>query len=308
MTDIAAEESARGRKITLESAQLSGVAVALAVLVTALWGTNPTVLKIALRGFPPIGAAGIRFALAAAGVYLWCRASGVAARPQRGETKWLLAAGAWFVAQIATFTLGVYWGTASHSIVLLHAYPFFVVALAHFLIPSDRASVGRAAGLIAAFAGIVALFVGEWGAWTGTNLLGDLVQLFSAFVLGGEIIFLKHLVARIEPARVVLWEMIIGSAAFLAYSFGFEGLMGISPPGLSIAALVYQGIFIGTLCFTIWTWLLRRHAASRVAIFGFISPLVGVFLSVIALGEPLTAALMLSAALVALGIVLSNLW
>jgi MFS family permease len=34
----------------------------------------------------------------------------------------------------------------------------------------------------------------------------------------------------------------------------------------SIAAVVYQGLIIGTLCFTIWTWLIRRHAASRVAI------------------------------------------
>ncbi len=64
---------------------------------------------------------------------------------------------------------------------------------------------------------------------------------------------------------------------------------------------------IGTLCFLIWAWLLRRHSASRIAIFGFLSPLVGVALSAIVLGEPLTPTLLLSAAMVGAGIVVANL-
>ena len=308
MTELVTEEAAAEAPPTLAAARFTGGAALLAVLVTALWGTNPTALKIALRTLPPIGAAGLRFTLAAIGVWIWCRASGVRARPRAGEALWLAAIGAFFLAQISTFTLGVYWGSAGHSVVLLHTYPFFVVALAHFLIPGDRASPGRVAGLIAAFCGVVILFVGDWGSWQGTQLLGDGVQLFSAFLLGSQVVFTKHAVARIDPARVVLWEMIIGSAGFLVYSLAFEGLAGARPSTISMGAVVYQGIMIGALCFTVWTWLIRRHAASHVAIFGFVAPLVGVVLSSVVLGEPLTATLLLSAVLVAVGIVLANLW
>ena len=236
-----------------------------------------------------------------------CRAMGVQAWPRKGEWPWLAATGVLFVAQIATFTLGVHWGTASHSIVLLHAYPFFVVALAHFLIPGERTSWGHVAGLVAAFAGIVALFAGGWGAWQGTQLLGDSVQLLSAFLLGVQVVFLKHAVARIHSNRLVLWQMVIGAAVFLLYSLAVEDLAGYRPGVISMLATLYQGVIIGTLCFTVWTWLLRHHAASRLAIFGFVAPVVGVAVSVVALGEPLTVGLLASTSLVAVGIVLANM-
>jgi drug/metabolite transporter (DMT)-like permease len=306
MSELIAEDSALAGRPELSAARLGRGAAALASLITVLWGTNPTALKIALRGFPPIGSSGLRFGIAAVGVWLWCRLTKVHVRPQPGEAFWLAVTALFFVAQIATFTLGVYWGTAGHSIVLLHTYPFFVVALAHFLIPGERASIGKVLGLGSAFSGIIAIFAGEWGAWQGRQVLGDGVQLLSALLLGGQVVFMKHALARVDPSRVVLWEMICGAVVFVAYSFAFEGLAGARPGAAETAAVLYQGLVIGTFCFTIWTWLIRHHAASRVAIFGFIAPLIGVALSATILGEPLTPSLILGAALVAAGIVLAN--
>lgn len=309
MSEMLAEETAMDeRGPDLGSARLSASAVLLALLIGVIWGTNPTALKLALRSLPPMGAVGARFAIASVGVWLWCRSTGVQVRPQRGEAPWLVAVTAFFIVQISTFTLGVYWGTAGHSVVLLHTYPFFVVIMAHFLIPGDRATPGRVVGAVAAFVGVAALFVGEWGTWEGTQLRGDLIQLLSAFLLGAQVVFLKHALSRIDPSRLVLWEMAIGAAAFFAYSLLFENLAAAQPEFISVAAVVYQGIMIGAFCFTVWTWLLRRHAASLISIFGFISPLVGVFTSAIALGEPVTAGLVIAAALVAGGIVVANLW
>jgi drug/metabolite transporter (DMT)-like permease len=308
MSDAFPEETAASERARLPSASLAPAAVLLAVVINMLWGTHPIALKIALRSLPPMGSAGIRFAVAEAGVWLWCRATGVPVVPRRAEVPWLGAVGAFFVVQIATFTLGVYWGTASHSTVLLNTYPFFVLALAHFLIPGDRATIGRVAAVGAAFSGVVVLFVGEWGAWEGTNLLGDIVQLTSAFILGCQVVFVKHAVARIHPARVVLWQVTIGAAAFLLYSLAFEDLAGARPSAESLSAVIYQGVMIGSVCFTVWTLLIRRYAASRVAVFGFISPLVGVALSALVLGEVLGPTLLISAVLVAAGIILANLW
>jgi len=304
MTELLAEESAIPPG-PAAGAKLSRGSALLATLVTVLWGTNPTALKIAMRALPPLGCSGLRFGIAAIGVWAWCRLRRVSAWPQPGEAPWLIITAVFFAVQIATFTLGVYWGTAGHSIVLLHTYPFFVVALAHFLIPGERATAGKVAGLVAAFSGIVALFAGNWGSWQGTQLRGDSVQLFSAVVLAAQVVFLKHALARADANRVVLWQMIAGSAAFIAYSLAFERLASSRPGWEETAAVLYQGVVIGALCFTVWTWLIEKHAASRVAIFGFIAPLVGVGLSV-TLGEPLTPNLLVSAALVAAGIVFAN--
>ncbi len=304
MSELLAEESVV--ETGHASAPLSSSSALLATMITALWGTNPTALKIAMRAFPPIGSSGLRFAIAALGVWAWCGLRRVRAWPQRGEWVWLAVTAVLFIVQIATFTLGVYWGTAGHSIVLLHTYPFLVVAMAHFLIPGERASAGKMVGLIAAFGGIVALFAGEWGSWHGRELQGDAVQLFSAFVLAAQVVFLKHAVARVDTNRVVLWQMVAGGLVFLGYSLGFEGLMSARPGAAEVAAVLYQGLVIGTLCFTIWTLLIEKHAASRVAIFGFIAPLVGVGLSAVVLGEHLTVGLLVSASLVAIGIVAAS--
>ncbi|MCJ7822001.1 MAG: DMT family transporter [Armatimonadetes bacterium] len=308
MTETLADEAAVGKPLSPGITALAPSAFLLAVLINMLWGTNPIALKLALRTIPPIGSAGIRFAIAAVGVWVWCRVTRVPMVPRRGEIPWLAAVGAFFVAQISTFTLGVYWGTASHSTVLLNTYPFFVLALAHFLIPGERATVGRAVAVVAAFCGIVVLFAGEWGSWQGPNLLGNSIQLVSALILGSQVVFLKHAVARVHPGRVVLWQMVIGGAAFLLYSLAFEDLAAARPSPESLSAVIYQGVMIGAVCFTVWTWLIRRYPAGRVAVFGFIAPLVGVVLSAVVLGEPLGPAVLASSAMVAVGIVVANMW
>ena len=290
------------------SVKLTAKASLVAAMTTALWGTNPTALKIALQDFPPIGAAGLRFAIAATGVWAWCLITRVPVRPQPGEGRWLAANGLFFIVQIATFTLGVHWGTASHSIVILHTYPLFVVALAHFWLPGERTSTGRVLGLTAALSGIIALFAGQWGKWEGTQLWGDLIQLLSAIILAAQIVFLKHAVSRIAPSRVVLWQMIVGTAVFLGYGFGVEGLVGRSIGPASWVAVLYQGVVIGALCFTIWIGQIRRYSASALSIFGFVAPVVGVFASTLALHEPFTPILGISSALVAAGIVVSSMW
>ena len=306
MSELLAEESAIAGGPPASASRLTLARGVLAVLISAIWGTNPTALKIVLKGFPPIGSAGIRFAIAALGVAVWCRAMRTGLWPRRAEWPWLAINAGLFIVQIATFTLGVHWGTASHSIVLLHTYPLFVVALAHLFVPGDRATWWKLAGLAAAFTGIVSLFAGEWGRWQGTQLLGDTTQVFSAFLLGVQIVYLKRMVERVHPYRVVFWQMAVGALTFLGYSFAWEAL-GFQVPGVApVAAIIYQGLFIGTFCFTVWIWLLRRHAASVIAVFGFIGPVVGVALSALVLAEPFTPALALSAALVALGVVLVN--
>jgi drug/metabolite transporter (DMT)-like permease len=307
MTGLLAEESAVATEPEFASARLTAVGASLALLVSALWGTNPAALKIVLRSFPPLGSAGLRFAVAALGVVVLSRAAGIRLSPPRGEIAALAINSGLFIAQIASFTLGVYWGTASHSVVLLQTYPFFVVAMAHFLIPGDRASWGRIAGVLCAFGGIVAIFLGQGGRWQGTLLLGDVTQVVSSLLLAIQIIFLKRVLDRTDPNRVVFWQMAVGAIAFLVYSFGREGLAAVRPAPAPLVALIYQGLIIGTFCFTVWMYLLRRHSASLIAIFGFVGPVIGVALSSFALGEPFTPALALSAALVAGGIILGNL-
>ncbi|MDP6778829.1 MAG: DMT family transporter, partial [Candidatus Latescibacteria bacterium] len=72
------------------------------------------------------------------------------------------------------------------------------------------------------------------------------------------------------------------------------------------AAVLYQGLVIAGFCFIVATSLLRRYRASRLGVFGFITPVFGVLLSNLLLGEGVSAGLLVSVVLVGAGIAIVN--
>jgi drug/metabolite transporter (DMT)-like permease len=55
-----------------------------------------------------------------------------------------------------------------------------------------------------------------------------------------------------------------------------------------IAVLAYQGVLIVGLCFMVNTCLIKHYSPTFIVSFGFISPLSGVLLSALLLGDALT--------------------
>ena len=70
--------------------------------------------------------------------------------------------------------------------------------------------------------------------------------------------------------------------------------------------MVYQGVIVAFASYLVWFWLIQLYPVSLVSAFTFFSPVFGVGLGGWLLGEPLTAKLLLGAALVAGGMVLVN--
>ncbi len=101
------------------------------------------------------------------------------------------------------------------------------------------------------------------------------MQLVSAGLLAIEIVLVKQAVARVEPTRMVVWQMLATGVCFVTYSLVAEHLWGVQASPLCWGAAIYQGIFIGAIGFIVWTWQMQRFSASVLAIFGFLSPADG---------------------------------
>jgi drug/metabolite transporter (DMT)-like permease len=71
----------------------------------------------------------------------------------------------------------------------------------------------------------------------------------------------------------------------------------------SIASLAFQGVIVSFASYLAWFWMLRRYLATGLSVFSFMTPIFGVTFGVLVLGEPLTAAFAVGAALVLAGIV-----
>jgi drug/metabolite transporter (DMT)-like permease len=88
-------------------------------------------------------------------------------------------------------------------------------------------------------------------------------------------------------------------------------LVAGSPLPARISALVWASLFFQVVIVTfasylVWFWLIRSYPATRLSSFTLLTPVFGLLMGALLLGEPITLRLVLALAAVALGIVLVN--
>lgn len=278
------------------------------VFINLLWGGNVVSIKLGAGEISPLTMATLRFLIGGSVILLYAAFRKIGLGLARKEIFLHLMNGLLFAVQIALFYLGTFRTSASHASVLINTHLFFVAVLAHFFILHDRLSVRKLFGLALAFLGAVVLFRDRpERAMETVSLLGNSFVLISAFVLAVKIVYIKRLIERIDPVKVVFWEMAIGVPllGFIAYFFG-ETLPDRASARL-MGAMLYQGIVVGAFCFVASTVLLKRYAASSIASFSVLVPFFGVTLSHLLLGDPLTPHLTIGGGMILLGIGIVNL-
>src|SRR6185295_16221167 len=137
---------------------LDARAIAMVLLLSALWGGNTVAVKIGVADSPPLMLAALRFAIGGVCVLAWALWTRAPFRLERGEGGPLLGLGLLFATQLGLLNVGVWLSTAGHAAVMLNAYPVYIVLLAHFLVPGDRMTAATLGGIILGFAGILVLF------------------------------------------------------------------------------------------------------------------------------------------------------
>ena len=274
-----------------------------AVAISILWGGNVIAMKLGLGTFPPFWSAFWRMLAGVVAVGLWGAVRNVAMAPPAGERPLILGLGVLFTVQITTLTFGVDLTSPAYSIVLLNAHPVFANLVGHFFVAEDKLSPVRVLGLATAFAGICFVFLGRPETTLASHpYLGNFVVVTSAFLLGSRTVYTQRLVQSIEPVRAVFWQMALSLPVFLAAGLILEPPLIRPLEVAAVLAILYQGIVIAGLCFIVWTVLLTRMSPGTLSMFAFISPVSGLFLSVLFFGEPITARLFGGLVAVAAGI------
>ena len=282
-------------------------AAALALLLSALWGGNPVAIKIGLLDAGPFALGWMRFVLGGLSILAWAWWTGALKGFTIEPHEWrpLALLGALFTVQIGLMNLGTHLTSASHSAVLLNAYAVHTVVLAHFQFPGDRLTPRKLGGAVIAYAGIVILFSRQLGGG-GTSLLGDVLVSISAALLGERTVYLARAVQKIDPTKLLLAQAVIGSAGLAGLSLWLEGGLPYRWTTSLALAMGYQGVVVAGFNFIANLWLLKRYRPSALAGFWLTSPIFGVLLSALFVGDPLTGALLLASVFVAIGIGLSS--
>lgn len=294
------------KKSEIPNEQPNAKMIAFALSLAVLWGGNSVSIKIALQGVPPLALAGFRFLLALMAVTAWSISQRVTIRLKRGELGPLLLLGIAFVLQIITLNVGTLFTSAARSTIMINFFPFFTALFAHYWVPGDRLSIMKIMGIGLAFCGIFVTFAPAFQLGAHSYLVGDLIVLISASLLGLRTVVTKRLIQSIHPYRLLIWLMIFSLPCFFGSSLILEDQSNYEFAPVVVASILYQGLVVAGVCFVGWTSILKKHSPSKLVVLSFATPISGIIFSHLLLGDELGFSLIAGAVLVAFGIYLVN--
>jgi len=281
-------------------------AILLAVVIHALWGGIAIAVKFGLLAFPPYWSAFIRFVFGIVTIAVWCRYRGLRLMPTSEEWWPLFFISLLFTVQIGLMNLGFDQTSGINGSILISTNPLFAAIFAHILIKSDSLTMLRSLGLILGFGGVVIaiLSTATAGELIDFGTVGDWLCLLSAALLGFRLIASARIMARLDPFRLAMWQMILSLPLFAFAAVSFETINWEAFGLVPVLGLVYQGVVVAGIGFMVSFWLISRYPPSIMVSFGFISPVTGVLLSALLLNESLSWSVLLSVVLLAAGLVL----
>lgn len=275
-------------------AGLSGRELAAVLAVVLIWGMNFVVMKAGLRDFTPFQLGAARYVLALLPAVLLVR-------PPSIHWKWVVLYGlCQGVGQFGLLFLALKVGmTAALASVLLQTQVFFT-ALFGFVLLHERASKPLQLGMGLAALGL-ACFAMNYLAPTApgnaaaTTVLGLGLTLCAAAMWASSNIVARQVQQRYQdysPLAFVVWSSSVAVLPFVALSLAFDDpalrWQWLNARASSWLAVVYLGWVATVLGYSLWTSLLKRHPANRVAPFSLGVPVVGLTAGVGLLGETIT--------------------
>jgi drug/metabolite transporter (DMT)-like permease len=135
-------------------------------------------IKLCLTGIGSFTAAGIRFSIAAAVIFLWARIKKTPLKLNQKQLGQMVILSAIFIVQLSCFYLGLSKTTASHGVLISNMLPFIILVMAHFFIPGDNISLKKGIGITLGFMGVLFLFFDDQDL-AGNLKKGDLIILIA---------------------------------------------------------------------------------------------------------------------------------
>ena len=265
--------------------------VAIAVLVTLIWGVNFVVLHVGLESFPPLFFTAVRYGLVALLIPFVPR-PGVSVKAVVAVGV-LLSAG-----HHGLMTLGLHEGMpAGLASLVLQLQAAFTVGFAVLLL-GERPRRTQLVGGAIAFGGIAIIAAGR-----GAHIpLGAILLIIGAACSWGLGNVATRKAASPSPLGLLVWSSLVPPIPLFSLSAIFERGDVIAMDASGVAAMAYVVILSTVGGFGAWVWLLRQHPASTVAPFTLLVPVFGIASAWGFLGEAPTASELLGGAVVLVGL------
>lgn len=272
--------------------QKQSMVVLVAIICCLLWGSAFPFIKLGYQLFNiPSGSsssqilfAGIRFALA--GILVILAGSALQGKPlipsKKAIPKVLKLCMFQTVLQYIFFYIGLAHITGVKGSIVNAVNVFFTILVSCLLFRLEKLDRQKLLGCIIGFAGVIIVNLGGQFDMSFT-LLGDGFLMISAFAYALSSVLIKIYGRDENPVMLSGYQFAAGGVIMMIAGLAMGGELNVVT--LKGIFLVLYMAFISAGAYTLWSLLLKYNPVSKVAVFGFCTPIFGVILSAIILRE-----------------------
>jgi drug/metabolite transporter (DMT)-like permease len=281
----------------------------LMLLATVCWASNIIAGKEALQGFSALALAQLRVLGSAAIFAIGFLVSGRMRRLQLSPRKWLFLlamALTGITLNQLTFIGGMALSTVAHTGLIVALGPVMVLAIA-VVIRLEALTAWKFAGMVIAFAGVGILTADKAGQGSGGQWIGDLILLASTLVFAIYTILMKEVANQFDPLTLSTLTFVPG--AIMMLPFCARSVAATNWAALHLESwwgLVFLIVFGSVISYLLFAYVLTELAASRVAAFNYLQPVIASGLGIWLLSERLTSKVLIGGGLILAGVYLTE--
>ncbi len=178
-----------------------------------------------------------------------------------------------------------------------------------FIARAERLTRAQIGGLLLAFAGVAWAFAeGFTQPAAGPHqLLGDGLGVLAGVLWGATTLAIRGTRLASAPAeKTLLYQLAVSGVILWAAALAAGAPLPTRLSPLAWASMAFQVVVVTAFSYLVWFWLVRRYPATKLASFTLLTPVFGLLLGALLLGEPITSRLVVALAAVAAGIVVVN--
>lgn len=256
----------------------------LLLALTLGWGFNWPTMKLALAEMPVWTFRGLCTAAGAIGVFLIAAAGRLEVLPRRYEWPALIVTALF---NVTLWNLLIAYGLtylpAGRSVILAYTMPLWVVLLSR-LVLGEALNARRMLGLALGMAGMLLLIGNELAALRAAPV-GALLVVGAALAWAIGTVLVKRYPTRLPTTAFTGWQLLIGGAPIALGALVLEW-GAWRPVSWQVAVAVVYNILVAFIfCYWAWYKLVAQVPAGVSALSMLMIPVVGVFSSMLVLGE-----------------------
>jgi drug/metabolite transporter (DMT)-like permease len=281
-----------------------GLAYVAFVTVCIVWGTTYLAISVALETVPVLLVAGLRWMAAGLMLSAFMLASG---RGLPQPRLWGPLALLGFLMNIVGNGFVVYaqqFVASGLTAVLIATTPFWSALLERMLPNGERFTRRSLAGLALGFSGIVVLVWPEMttGGASGRSFIIGVIAIQLAcigWVIGTS--YARRHELGDNPFRSTALQMVFSGGMLLVAGTAHGDWAHLTFTPRTIAAMAYLSVAGSLIAYSAYIYAIQHLPLQLVSLYAYINPMIAVALGTLLLSEPLSARIVVAAALVFAG-------